>query len=61
MLRKPEPKDKPLRISASTHKLLIQARGCLEKKDGRRRSLDDTVHELAQKEIKENERNRLSF
>jgi len=45
-------KDKFLRISSATKKLLVQARGCLEKKDGKQRSLDQTIRELAENEIK---------
>lgn len=45
-------KDKFLRVSTTTKKLLVQARGCLEKRDGKQRSLDQTIRELAEKEIK---------
>jgi hypothetical protein len=45
-------KDKFLRLDPAVKKLLIQARGCLEKKDGKQRSLNDTIKELAEKELK---------
>jgi len=62
MLRVKEKRESSLRIDQATKKLIVQARGCLEHKDGKRRSLEGTVKELCEKEIRESDRRiNLSF
>ncbi|GEM_PF-4776847 len=38
--------NKTIRISSKTHKQLVQVRGKLEAKDGKKRTLEDAIIEL---------------
>jgi hypothetical protein len=41
----------PVSVEVSTHTLLVKARGKMEHADGKKRSFDAVIRELAQKEL----------